>query len=67
MHLTSQMQRFTHETKNIKSMIQNFKSEMKTTEMLRRSKSGVHLGGQQNVMQFSKKVEREVGRSNQNN
>lgn len=61
MHLSSQMQRFTHETKNIKNMIETFKSEMRQTDLMRRSKSGVNLRPpenfeEDNLMQFNKKA-----------
>lgn len=57
MHLTSEMQRVTHETKNIKSMIANFKSEMGQMDM-KRSKSGNALrtmGDSRHRFKFSKK------------
>ena len=43
MHLVSQMNRFTHETKNIKSMIANFKTEMENKDVMKRSKSEIGL------------------------
>ena len=49
MHLASQMNRFTHETKNIKSMIATFKSEMIGKELMKRSKSGMNLNQNQSM------------------
>lgn len=60
MHLTSQMQRVTHETQNIKSMIANFKSDLGEVEM-KRSKSGMGLkreGYSSQKIKFSKKQTR---------
>jgi len=60
MNLATQMNRFTHESKNIKSMIANVKSELRGQEKMKKSKSGLNFASNHNmdsngVLKFERK------------